>query len=41
MVTLEMAQFGQAMTVREIVRFNIEASFKQLIDSDELSAMDH
>ena len=41
MVTLEMVQFGQAMTAREIVLFNTEVSFKQPMDSDKLLAMDH
>ena len=40
MVTLEMVEFGQAMTAREIVLFNMEVSFKQPMDSDELHAMD-
>ena len=40
MATLEMVQFGQAMTAREIVLFNMEVSFKQPMDSDKLHAMD-
>ena len=40
MVTLEMVEFGQRMTAREIVLFNMEVNFKQLMDSDKLHAMD-
>ena len=32
---------GQRMTAREIAKFNMAASFKQRMDSDELHAMDH
>ena len=35
-----MVQFGQAMTARQIVLFNMEVSFKQLMDSGNLPAMD-
>ena len=40
MVTLEMVQFGQRMTAREIAMFNMVASFKQPVDSGKLHAMD-
>ena len=40
MVTLRVVQFEQAMTAREIAMFNMEASFKQPMDSDKLHAMD-
>ena len=39
-VTLEMVQFGQRMTAREIAMFNMAASFKQPMDSDKLHAVD-
>ena len=38
MVTLEMVEFGQRMTAREIAMFNMVASFKQPMDSDKLHA---
>ena len=41
MVTSGTVQFGQAMTAREIAMFNMEASFKQRMDSDNLHAVDH
>ena len=41
MVTSGTEQFGQAMTAREIAMFNMEASFKQPMDSDNLHAVDH
>ena len=41
MVTLEMVQFGQRMTAREIAMFDVAASLKQPMDSNELHAMDH
>ena len=41
MVILEMVEFGQRMTAREIAMFNMAASLKQPMDSDELHAMDH
>jgi len=40
MVTLEMVEFGQVMTAREIAMFNMAASFKQPMDSDKLHAID-
>ena len=40
MVTLEMVEFGQVMTAREIAMFNMAASFKQPMDSDKLHAVD-
>ena len=36
MVTLELVQFGQAMTAKEFAMFNMDASFKQPMDSDKL-----
>ena len=36
-----MAEFGQVITARGIVMFNMAVSFEQRKDSDELRAMDH
>ena len=41
MVTYEVVEFGQVMTVREIAVFNMAASFKQPMDSGKLHAVDH
>ena len=41
MVTSGMVQFGRAITAREIVMFNMEASLKKPMDSDKLHAMVH
>ena len=39
MVTLGLVQFGQAMTAKEIAMFNMDASFKQPMDSDKLHVL--
>ena len=36
-----MVQFAQAMAAKEIVLFNMGVSFKKLMDSDKLRAIDH